>query len=608
VLVRGPIVKVVSERGPVPRSVLIDRENEAAGDVAAGGRAASADPLDRLATIAEAAGAERIATEARELAARVAEGRFYVACIGQFKRGKSTLLNALVGDDVLPTGIVPITSVPTVLRYGPHRAARIRTRADGWRDIDPEALEAYVSEEHNPENEKGVDAVEVFLPSPVLASGMCLVDTPGLGSVFAGNTAATHAFVPHIDAALVVIGTEPPLAGEELALVEAVAREVSDLVIVLNKADRVSQAERDTAAAFARRVLERRLGHAVGRIYEVSATERLDGRGPPRDWNALTETLDDLVRCSGRALTRAAQARGLARLAEQVLAVLDAERRALLRPVAEAERHVAALGETVAEAEQTLEELGARFMREQHRLSRELGERRDRFLRDVGPGARVELARALDAPARRWGPAFRREAMDIALAVAKRAVTPWLAAEETYAEEAYRRVALRFVAMANEFLDRLTATGEAELAHLPHALDPERGLRADSRFYFHDLLRIAHPASPFRYLLDVVLGAIGARGTVRRDADAFLVRVLAMNAARVENDIEQRLSESRRQLEADIRLLLRDVRVIAERALARARRTQEDGAAAVATALAQLAHQEAAVRALLGPDAPRPAR
>ena len=63
-----------------------------------------ASRLLRLAGLAQELEAEPVAEEARELAARVAEGRFYVACVGQFKRGKSSLLNALVGHQVVPTG------------------------------------------------------------------------------------------------------------------------------------------------------------------------------------------------------------------------------------------------------------------------------------------------------------------------------------------------------------------------------------------------------------------------------------------------------------------------------------------------------------------------
>ncbi len=82
-----------------------------------------ASRLLRLADLAQELEAEAVAEEARELAARVAEGRFYVACIGQFKRGKSTLLNALVGHAVVPAGYVPVTA------YHRHSIWRPRSRA-----------------------------------------------------------------------------------------------------------------------------------------------------------------------------------------------------------------------------------------------------------------------------------------------------------------------------------------------------------------------------------------------------------------------------------------------------------------------------------------------
>ncbi|HUD74846.1 MAG TPA: dynamin family protein, partial [Terracidiphilus sp.] len=113
-----------------------------------------ASRLLRLAGLAQELGAEPVAEEARELAARVSEGRFYVACIGQFKRGKSTLLNALVGHTVVPTGFVPVTAVPTVIRFGDELRARVRMRDGAWRDVDLPDLKEYVTEELNPENKK----------------------------------------------------------------------------------------------------------------------------------------------------------------------------------------------------------------------------------------------------------------------------------------------------------------------------------------------------------------------------------------------------------------------------------------------------------------------
>jgi ribosome biogenesis GTPase A len=279
----------------------------------------TAGKLNRVAQIAREFGCEGAEEEAKDLSERLLEGRFYVACIGQFKRGKSTLLNALVGDPVLPTGVVPITTVRTILRYGEKRSARVRFEGGTWKDLPTEDLVQYVSEEQNPENAKSVAGVEVFVPSPLLADGMCLVDTPGLGSIFAGNTAATQAFVPQIDAAIIVVGADPPIAGEELALVEAVGKHVRQLLVVLNKADRATEAERQIAGPFTRKVLEKRLGRPVGPIYEVSAFERLEKNENGWDWEPLVGSLQKLVEESGRTLVRVAGQRGLRRLGEDTL-------------------------------------------------------------------------------------------------------------------------------------------------------------------------------------------------------------------------------------------------------------------------------------------------
>ena len=94
-----------------------------------------ASRLLRLASLGEELGAPYIADDGHALAARVSEGRFYLACIGQFKRGKSTLINALIGEPVLPVGFIPVTAVPTVIRFGAHPRARVQGRDGSWQEI-----------------------------------------------------------------------------------------------------------------------------------------------------------------------------------------------------------------------------------------------------------------------------------------------------------------------------------------------------------------------------------------------------------------------------------------------------------------------------------------
>jgi len=555
--------------------------------------------LLRLVELAQELGDEPVAEEARELAARVSEGRFYVACVGQFKRGKSTLLNALVSQEVVPTGFIPVTAVPTVIRFGDKLHARVRMRDASWRDVTMPDLKEYVTEELNPENKKGVDGAEVFVPSDLLSSGMCFVDTPGLGSVFTGNTATTQAFIPHIDAALVVVGADPPIAGEELALVEAVGKQVQDLILVINKSDRTSDPERAAAAKFTREILEKRLHRPMGEVLEVSAAEPMENRGPLRDWEKLLASLHRLVESSGTNLVRAACDRGLQRLSEQLLAVISEDRDALERPVEESERRIALMKQTISEAERSMRELNFLFMAEQHRISDLFVERHQQFFRSAWEESETEFGEQLPSVPLGFGPRYRRRLMHLAQEISRRKVTPWLKPEQEEGERQYRAVALRFVEMGNNFLKRLADAGLSELMRMPHALDPEKGFRIRSGFIFEDFIGTAEPPSPLRWLADVVLPLVGARKMITYEAREFLRHLLEVNSSRVQNDVLNRIQESRDRLEVEIRKLLHEISRIAEQALDRARKVKEDGAPAVQSAVERLNRIEQEVLALV---------
>src|ERR1017187_6861884 len=552
------------------------------------GSADGASRLLRLGRLAQELGVEPVAEEARELAARVSEGRFYLACVGQFKRGKSTLLNALVGDAVVPTGFIPVTAVPTVIRFGEAIHARVRMRDASWRDIAMTDLKEYVTEELNPENKKAVDGAEVFVPSPLLSSGMCFVDTPGLGSVFTGNTATTQAFIPHIDAALVVVGADPPIAGEELTLVEAIGKQVRDLILVISKADRTSDPERAAAVKFTREILEKRLHRPMGEVFEVSAAERMENRGPLRDWEKLLARLHHLVEGSGRNLVRAACDRGLQRLREQLLAIISEDRDALQRPIEESERRIELMKETINEAERSMRELNFLFMAELQQISDFFVERHQRFFRSAWTESETEFGEGILSVPLGFGPYYRRRVMHLAQEISRRKVIPWLKPEQEEGERRYRAVALRFVEMGNNFLKKLADAGLSELTRMPHALDPEKGFRVRSRFTFEDFIGTAQPPSPLRWLADVVLPFVGGRKLITSDAREFLLHLLEVNSSRVQNDVLDRIQESRGRLEAEIRKLLHEISRIAEQALDRARKVKEEGTPAVQSAVEQL--------------------
>lgn len=551
--------------------------------------------LSRLAELAEELGSDRVKEDAEALAQRVTEGRFYVACVGQFKRGKSTLLNALLGVRILPAGVLPLTTVPTIVRYGGARQARVRFSGGKWADIAPDDLAQYVSEELNPENKKGVIGVEVFSPSRLLRDGMCFVDTPGLGSVFAGNSAATHAFVPHIDAAIVVVGADPPIAGEELSLAGDIGKQVRTFLVAMNKSDRTSDQERQIAKSFTTKMLERQLGRSIGPIYEVSAEERLRKEGPARDWEELIAALETLARESGRELVRTAAERGFRRLNEELFAIIAEERDALVRPIEESELRIRNLRQTISDAERSLRDVNYLFIAEEHHLSDMFLAQRKQFLASAMPMVNAEFENELTALPRRYGPTFRRAAFRLAQDVSGRSLRPWLQAEQTAAEQEYKKAAARFANIGNDFLRKLAESGVPEFTRMPNALDSDRGFRVPSRFTFEKSLHVALPASPLRYIADVFLGIVHGYAVIEKEARAFLDHLMDMNSTRVQSDVINRVQESRGLLQVEIRKLLHEVTRIAERALERARTAKSEGASAVQNELARLDRIEGAL-------------
>jgi predicted GTPase len=540
--------------------------------------------LRALGALAGRLGASGVAREAADTADRVAEGRFYVACVGQFKRGKSTLLNALVGEPVLPMGVLPVTSAITVLRHG-QRGARVRFQGGRTEDVRIEALPAYVTDRENPENRKGVQVVEVFLPSALLARGMCLVDTPGLGSVFGGNAEVTREFVPHVDAALVVVGADPPLSGEEVALAEDVAAHARHLLVVLNKADRLTDEERQEGVRFAAEVLSSRLRRSIGRVYEVSAQEHVSSGVVTRDWAEFASALEALAHASGADLVEAAEVRAADRLARALLEEISERREALIRPLEESELRIATLERHVAAAERAMADLAVLLSAKQAKLTRVFRERQEAFLSPAQEAARralAERARAIEVPKR----GAREAVFEEGRRISAEAVESFRTELEPESERLYGAAMDRFVALANEFLERVG--NEPGMGSLPRALGPEAGFRVRGQLYYTSLMARTSRTPIVGWILDRFRRRAGVVRAAVREAGEYLDALVESNSSRIANDLAERTAASRARLEAEIRARLREVSDRSRRALSKARERIAEGQDAVEKELSWL--------------------
>jgi Dynamin family len=220
-----------------------------------------------------------------ELEKRLAAERFHLAVLGQFKRGKSTLLNAILGEPLLPMGVVPLTSIPTFLHAGNTRRVRVLFRegresafADLTLDEARDVLARHVTEKENPENRLGVEWVEVEHPASILEAGAVLIDTPGIGSTLRHNTEATLAFLPQCDAALFIVSADPAITEVEKDFLKAVQSKVAKICFVMNKVDYLTETDLHDALVFFENVL-RALDHTeAGAVFKISAKNGIEAR------------------------------------------------------------------------------------------------------------------------------------------------------------------------------------------------------------------------------------------------------------------------------------------------------------------------------------------
>jgi GTPase SAR1 family protein len=212
-----------------------------------------------------------------ELAGKLAAERFELLVVGQYKRGKTCLINALIRDDLLPTAVIPATSVLTVLTYGSEVSIEVLYKDGSVGQIGRERLAEFVTESGNPENHRGVRELLIRHPAPLLRGGVRIIDTPGIGSLHRHNTAAAYSALPRCDAALFLLAADQPLGQAELEFLDDLRPHARRLFFLLNKIDLLSPTELAEAEQFTRRELARAMDGNV-QLFSVSARQALGGR------------------------------------------------------------------------------------------------------------------------------------------------------------------------------------------------------------------------------------------------------------------------------------------------------------------------------------------
>ncbi|MFE4197219.1 dynamin family protein [Paenarthrobacter sp. NPDC056912] len=191
-----------------------------------------------------------------------------VIVVGEFKQGKSQLINALVNAPVCPVDDDIATSVPTVVKYGDPASALVLVPADGSaadsspkssaeteslpafgtelagadpqlerRPIKLDELAAYVSESGNPGNSKNLVAAEVSLPRQILSGGLSIIDSPGVGGLGSTHTLTTLTALPSAHAMVFVSDASQEYTEPEVRFLRQAMRVSPNVMCILSKTD-----------------------------------------------------------------------------------------------------------------------------------------------------------------------------------------------------------------------------------------------------------------------------------------------------------------------------------------------------------------------------------
>lgn len=297
--------------------------------------------LAELGTMARDLGAKSLEERvARDLVRKLAEDRFHLVVVGEFNHGKTTFVNALLGQKVLPTGVTPTTATIHHIRYADKPEAWV-VRTTGDREALPfDAARSFAV--GGGADAKDVDFLEVGYPAPLLEEGVLLVDTPGVNDLSLQRADITYSYIPRADAVLFLLDAGQILKESERVFLQDKLLKASrdKIVFVITKWDLLDAGERAEAFAYAQKQLSALVKSPS--VFPVSAERALAGDPGSGFPELLSHLTSYLAQERGRILLDNALGEGLA-VSELLSRGIVARRRAVAMKGEELDRKISIL-------------------------------------------------------------------------------------------------------------------------------------------------------------------------------------------------------------------------------------------------------------------------
>lgn len=329
---------------------------------------------------------------------KLLKNEFNLAVLGQFKRGKSTFINALLGEKIVPTAVVPLTSIVTIIKYGPKVKVTVYFLDGSQKEITVKELEEYATERGNPGNEKKVKEIIIEHSSEFLKKGISLIDTPGIGSVYQHNTDVTYEFLPKLDAAIFLFTIDSPVAKNEYEFLKDVRDHAVKIFFVLNKIDYAEEKDVEEALNFTAEVLKEKLGDEKIKIFPISARMALEAKETGDEeklkFSGMTELIRELEKFineeKGSALLLSSCNTSL-RYLSKIKFDINLKMEAAKTPVEELERNIDILKKKMEEIEKDKKDMLFIFEGESKELLARFNAEYEKFKNSQYPGLEKAL-------------------------------------------------------------------------------------------------------------------------------------------------------------------------------------------------------------------------
>ncbi len=294
--------------------------------------------------------------ELDELRGKLQANTFYLVVAGLFKRGKSSIINTLIGKDIAPVAVTPVTAIITLFQYDENERCEI-IYTDNRREIIPVSeLYLYVTEDENPENNKNIAQVIVYCNSELLKT-FSIADTPGIGSIFEHNSETAYDYIPKIDAALFILSADMPMSKTDADFLREINKTAPHVIYVLNKADLLGAEELDKISRFNTKAIAEITGQKENDITLIPISCKFAKNDyESSNFKELENEIDQLISNNKNDIILQTGQNRLGRIANELQQLLSIKTETLQLPIKQIEKKRQSLNHSVEVMQETRQE------------------------------------------------------------------------------------------------------------------------------------------------------------------------------------------------------------------------------------------------------------